>query len=108
MDGRRPPNKENEVLEANGKTYIEDIDKPRQFARTYKGFAKIPMSKEDRILRRGVRKRMKKNTRLIQESEQEFTMDELERVLKETKPNKAAGEGDIPYEFLRNLGNRGK
>ena len=73
MDDRRPPDNNNEVLEVSGKTYVEDIDKAREFAKTYKSFAKIPMKKEDRILRRGIRKRMKRNPLAAQESEQDFT-----------------------------------
>ena len=46
MDGRRPPDNSNEVLEVNGVTYVEDIDKANEFAKTYKGFSKIPVKKE--------------------------------------------------------------
>ena len=35
-------------------------------------------------------------------------MEELERTIKEAKNNKAAGEDDIPYEMLKNLGPKAK
>ena len=108
MDGRRPPDNNNEVLEVNGKTYVEDIDKAREFAKTYKSFSKIPMKKEDRILRKGIRKRMKRKPQAAQESEQDFTWEELERTIEESKNNKAAGEDDIPYEFIKHLGPNAK
>ena len=108
MDGRRPPDKNNEVLEVDGKTYVEDIDKAKEFAKTYKSFSKIPVKKEDRILRRAVRKRMKRKPQASQESEQNFTLEELERVIAEAKNNKAAGEDDVPYEFIKHLGPNAK
>ena len=46
MDGRKPPEKSNEVLEMDGKTYVEDKDKAKQFAKTCKNFAKIPIKIE--------------------------------------------------------------
>ena len=35
-------------------------------------------------------------------------MEELERAIDESKRNKASGEDDIPYEFLKNLGSKAK
>ena len=35
-------------------------------------------------------------------------MEELERAIDESKRNKASGEDDIPYEFLKNLGSKTK
>ena len=104
MDGRRPPDRSNEVLEVDDTTYVDDKDKAKQFAKTYKGFAKLPVRKEDRKLRRYIRKRMKQHTHVPEESEQDITMKELDRAIDEAKNNKAAGEDDIPYEFLKNLG----
>ena len=60
IDGRRPPSKDNEVLQVGEKTYVTDKDKAEQFAKTYKGFSKLPVKREDRILRRKNRMRMKR------------------------------------------------
>ena len=103
MDGRRPPGRENEVLEVGGKTYVEDADKAEQFAKTYRSFSKLPVKKEDRVLRRYNRKRMKHTNRPVEESEQPLTWEELERTINEAKNNKAAGEDEIPYELIKNL-----
>lgn len=40
IDGRRPPSKDNEVLEVN-RTYVEDGDKAKEIAKTYKGFSLV-------------------------------------------------------------------
>ena len=108
MDGRRAPDRSNEVLEVEGVTYVEDKDKAKQFVKTYKGFSKLPVRKEDRKLRRFIRKRMKRHPTVPEESEQDINMVELERAIDESKNNKSAGEDDIPYEFLKNLGPRAK
>ena len=108
MDGRRPPDNSNEVLVVNGVTYVEDIDKANEFAKTYKSFSKIPVKKEDRRIRKSVRRRMKRKPQAHQESEQNFTLEELERVIAEAKNNKAAGEDDVPYEFIKHLGPNAK
>ena len=70
MDGRRAPDRSNEVLEVDGVTYVEDKDKAKQFVKTYKGFSKLPVRKEDRKLRRFIRKRMKRHPTVPEESEQ--------------------------------------
>ena len=108
MDGRRPPERGNEILEVDGVSYVEDKDKAKQFAKTYKSFSKLPVCKEDRIIRRYVRKRMKRRPTVPEESEQDITMVELERAIDQSKKNKASGEDDIPYEFLKNLGPKAK
>ena len=81
MDGRRPPGRENEVLEVAGTTYVEDADKAEQFAKTYRSFSKLPVAKEDRVLRRYNRKHMKRKHGPAEESEQPLTCTELEREL---------------------------
>ena len=108
MDGRKPPERGNEVLEVNGVTYVEDKDKAEQFAKTYKSFSKLPVCKEDRTIRRYVRKRMKRKPTVPEECEQDITIEELERAIDQSKKNKASGEDDIPYEFLKNLGPKAK
>ena len=62
MNGRRPTDNSNDVLEVNRVTYVEDIDKAKEFAQTYKSFSKIPVKKENRIIRKAVRKRMKRKS----------------------------------------------
>ena len=95
MDGKRAPDRSNEVLEVDGVTYVEDKDKAKQFVETYKGFSKLPVRKEDRKLRRFTRKRMKRHPTVPEESEQDINMVELERAIDESKNNKSAGEDDI-------------
>ena len=51
---------------------------------------------------------MKRKPHMSEESEQAFTMMEMERVIKEAKNNKAAGEDDIPYELVKHLGPEAK
>ena len=93
----------NEILEVDGVSYVEDKDKAEQFAKTYKSFAKLPVCKEDRTIRRYVRNRMKRKPYVPEESEQDITIEELERAIDQSKKNKASGEDKIPYEFLKNL-----
>ena len=59
MDGRTTTQNTNEVLEVEGKCYVSDQSKAKQFAKTYRGFSRLPTRKEDRKLRRNNRKRMK-------------------------------------------------
>ena len=59
IDGRRSPSKDDEVLQVGEKTYVTDKEKAEQFAKTYKGFSKFPVKREDRILRRKNRIRIK-------------------------------------------------
>ena len=42
---------------------------------------------------------MKRKPQSAHESEQDFTWEELEWPIDDSKNNKAAGEDDIPYEF---------
>ena len=39
VDGRKTPDRRNEVLEVDGKTYIENEDKAEQFGETYRQFS---------------------------------------------------------------------
>ena len=110
MDGRSPPQRKNEVLIVNGKGYVEDKDKAEQFAKTYREFSRLEKRKSDRDVRRNNYKRM--DERLmdqsiegpIQESEQDLTMEELEKAIYGSSTNKASGDDDIPYEFIQHLG----
>ena len=104
---------------------MENKDKAEQFAKTYRGFSKLtedisaadltPEQKvkikentmKDRAFRRRLRLRLhraRETSKPIQECEQDIQMHELERVLDEAANNKAAGEDEIPYEFLKWLG----
>ena len=104
LDGKYPAKCKNEVLTVNGVALIDDKDKANAFAKTYKEFSRLPTRKSDRKLRRNVRKRMKARPGVMEESEQDITMEELNRVINEAGRNKAAGEDDIPYELIKNLG----
>ena len=103
MDGRSPPQVKNEVLEVNGVSYVDDKDKAEQFAITYRRFGKLKYVRKDRKL-------MKKNRKKAKEKpgtdgvEGDITMEEMLRVINNTKANKAAGEDKMPYEFLKHLG----
>ena len=108
MDGRRSPEKRNEVLEVGEKTYIKDKDKAEQYVITYRQFSKIPARKSDRVLRKRLWKRLKEKDGELDESEQDITLQEMQRAIEETANNKSAGEDDVPYEFLKHLGPKGR
>ena len=110
LDGRTQTQNRSEVLEVDGVSYIEDADKAKEFAKTYQSFSRLPRHKSDRAMRKNIWKHMKtmKNRTDLEESEGEITMEEMERVINETNNNRAAGQDDIPYEFLQHLGPRAK
>ena len=60
------------------------------------------------MIARKVRRGMKRMTTAREKSEQEITMEELERVIEEAGMNKAAGEDDIPYEMIKHLGRKAR
>ena len=47
---------------------------------------------------------MKRRSVVEEESEQDITIEELNRVIEEAGSNKAAGEDDIPHELIKHLG----
>jgi ribonuclease HI len=109
LDGRNPTSKENEALVVNGTAYTSNRDKAKQFAKTYKSFSILPVCKEDRKLRRTVRRNFKRVKLLPpDESEGDITMAELESAIKEVDLEKAPGGDDITYEFLKHLGPNAK
>jgi len=59
-------------------------------------------------VRKKIWRHTKKRDSTLEESEQEITMQEMERVINEMNNNKAPGQDDIPYEFIRHLGPRAK
>ena len=104
LDGRQPPSKNNEALVANGKAYIADKHKATQFAMMYKSFSKIPVRKDDRKIRKTVRKSLKRRKTSNDTSEQPITMQEMLNAIKNSSTNKAAGDDEIPYEMIKQLG----
>ena len=104
LDGKYPAKVKNEVLTVDGVALIDDKDKAEAFAKTYRKFSRIPARKCDRRVRKIVRRRMKKRPGVEEESEQDITIEELNRVIEEAGSNKAAGEDDIPYELIKHLG----
>ena len=106
MDGRMPPQKKNEVLEVNGISYVQDRAKAEQFAKTYKEFSKLPKRKGDREVKRKIWDRLKTRTQSapLQESEQDISLEEMNRAIAAAGNRKASGDDDIPYEFIKNLG----
>ena len=107
MDGKGGQKNENEALVVNGVALVEDKDKAEAFAKTYRGFSRLPSRKADRKLRRRVRQFLKSRPARTEE-EQDITMEELERVIGTAGNNKAAGDDDVPYEFIKRLGPRAK
>ena len=114
LEGKNSHGGKTNTLVIEDKAYVTDKDKANQFAKTYKGFSKLQARKDqqqvlkDRAMRRHVRKTIKKKPTVIEESEQDIRMIELERAIEESKKGKAAGEDDIPYEMLKNLGEKAK
>ena len=114
LEGKNSHGGKTNTLVIEDKAYVTDKDKANQFAKTYKGFSKLQARKDqqqvlkDRAMRRYVRKTIKKKPTVIEESEQDIRMIELERAIEESKKGKAAGEDDIPYEMLKNLGEKAK
>ena len=51
---------------------------------------------------------MKRKPQAHQESEQNFTLEELERVIAEAKNIKSGGEDDMPCESIKHLGSNAK
>ena len=92
--------KENEVLEVEGKIYISDRQKAEQFAKTYRKFSKLEKRKEDRKIRKIVRRQWK-TSRTMEECEKDLTMKELVDVIRDASMNKASGNDDIPYEKIK-------
>ena len=56
LDGRVAQRKENEVLVVEGKAYVEDKEKAKQFAKVYKNVSKIRKGPKDIIIKRQNRK----------------------------------------------------
>ena len=103
IDGKIAPRKENEVLEIDGKAYISDKHKAEKFAKTYRSFSKLPTRKEDRKIKKVIRRQYHAR-RVLEESEQDITKGEMMRAIREASNNRAAGRDDIPYEMIKNLG----
>ena len=78
------------------------------FAKTNRSFSRLKARKLDRALRRTVRNLNKRTEDYQPElSEQEITIEELDRVINEAGLNKAAGNDEISYELIKNLGLKG-
>ena len=97
------PRKDNKIPKVNGKAYISDKDKAEQFAKTYHSFSRLTVRKEDRKIKRFIRKQHKVE-REMNEREQDITKQEMLRVIRESSNSKAAGRDDISYELVKNLG----
>ena len=64
MEEKIPAKVMNEVFTINGVALADDIDKAEAFAKTCKGFSRLPMKKSDRTIRRRVRKELKEDQQL--------------------------------------------
>ena len=80
--------------------------KPKNLPR-HTRVSRLQVRKEDRMHRRRNRISMQRSG-AAEESEKAFTMAEIERVIQDSKNNKASGDDDIPYEFIKHLGQKAK
>ena len=62
------------------------------------------MSVRDKILKRRNRKYLESKPTEKDEYEDEITWQELERVIADSSTNKAAGDDNIPYDVVKQLG----
>ena len=108
LDGRVTQRKENEVLVVEGKAYVEDKEKAKQFAKVYKKVSKIRKGPRDRTIKRQNRKFLSAGPTGKSKYESDITWEELERIISETKTNKAPGEDTIPYDVIKELGPKAK
>ena len=108
LDGRVAPRKENEVLVCDGKAYVGDRQKAKQFAKVYKKVSKISKGPRDRTIKRKNREFLNERPQTRTKYETEITWEELERVITDASTNKAAGDDDIPYDIIKALGPRAK
>ena len=102
LDGRVGQRKENEVLVVDGKGYIKDADKAKQFAKTYKKVSRIPRGPKDKIIKHQNRKFLNNKPEERRKYEEDITWEGLERAIEDAKNNKAPGEDMIPYEIVKN------
>ena len=108
LDGRYAPRKDNEVLVVGDKGYVEDRDKAKQFAKTYKMQSRIPRNQTDKVIKQSNREYLNRRPETTEEHEDAITREDLNRSFKEAKFRKASGDDDIPHEFLKNLGEKAR
>ena len=107
------PRKDNEVLIVKDKAYVGDKEKANQFAKVYKKESilrekKQKVSTKEKIMKRQNRKFLDNKPSVKDEYEEEIKWQELERVIADTSTNKAAGDDNIPYDVIKQLGPRAK
>ena len=103
LDGQFRPNRNNSALVVGGKTHITPASKASAFVKRYAAVSRLKMSRNDRIVNRELKKRMKACGSFSEESVP-FSMSELELALKAMKARGAAGPDGIAPRFLKNLG----
>ena len=108
IDNGNQGRKDNEVLVVNGVGYVDDSDKVRMFKKTYKAVSRLPRSRSDKKIKHNNRKYLNKRPEEMQDTEGAITREELERAIRESKDEKAAGDDDLPYELIKALGERAK
>ena len=109
LDGRYGERKDNEVLVVDGKGHVEDKDKANAFAKTYKKVSRIPRRRTtDAELKRENRRFLRNKPTEKTKWETDITMEEVERAISELANEKAAGEDEIPNEFISSLGRKAK
>ena len=84
---------------------MTDKEKAKQFAKEYKMIDKKP---QDRETKRENRRYLQSKPTEWTVYEKEITIEELERTIRATSSNKAAGEDEIPYDVIHHLGTKTK
>lgn len=108
MEGKQAPQRKNEVLVTDGVARIDDKDKAEAFAKTYKGFSRLPKGKKDLTMKRKVRNWIKDKPPHTEWAERDISLKEMESVINQAGLNKSAGVDDIPYELIKHLGPRAR
>ena len=78
------------------------------FKKTYKKVSKIPRKQADRLIKKSNRSYLNNKPTQRVECESPIMLEEMELVIDETKTDKAAGQDDIPNEFIKKLGPKAK
>ena len=114
LDGTPNSMAPNEALLVNNKDITSDMKKADAFGRHYAGVSKLSFTKEERDRNRLLKKKMREKeqehqkTSTSEEGCTPITMEEMTDSIKKMKGKGAPGPDDIPPNFLKNLGEKGK
>ncbi|GBM58428.1 hypothetical protein AVEN_63785-1 [Araneus ventricosus] len=95
----------NEILTSNGKTFTTNSDKALALAKYYATICRLPKNKKkfSNSLKTTVGCLNREDDQLFNDN---FTLNELLKAMKETKRGKSAGTDDLPAELFLNLGKK--